>query len=117
MYTFKWWYTSVNVTTTTYQNTFSFSSRPRLLIPYVASLLLTLPFMVMGIRAMQLNGVPASDPGFIQTLASTAGSERLRDIAKRGIGELGQTKVRYGYVRDERGVKRRGFGVEGEVES
>jgi hypothetical protein len=117
MYTFKWWYTTANVTTTTYQNIFSFSSRPRLVIPYVASLLLTLPFLVMGIRAMQLNGVLASDPGFMQTLVSTAGSERLRDIAKSGSDELGATRILYGEIRDEQGVARMGFGLEDEVVS
>ncbi|KAF1911485.1 hypothetical protein BDU57DRAFT_105750 [Ampelomyces quisqualis] len=117
MYTFKWWYTTANVTTTTYRNIFSFSSRPRLVIPYVVSLLLTLPFLIMGVRAMQLNGVPASDPGFIQTLVSTAGSARLRAVATRGSEELGKARIRYGSVLDEQGVAREGFGLEDEVVS
>lgn len=117
MYTFKWWYTTANVTTTTYRNIFSFSSRPRLVIPYVASLLLTLPLLIMGVRAMKLNGVPASDPGFIQTLVSTAGSARLRAVATRGSEELGQARIRYGSILDEQGVAREGFGLEDEVVS
>lgn len=75
----------------------------RLLVPYVASLLLNFPILVIGIRATRLNGVSASDPGFIQTLVSTAGSERLREIAKKGSGELRGTRSRYGYTLDERG--------------
>lgn len=47
-------------------------------------------------------------------LVSTAGSERLREIAKKPSKELGGTRIRYGYMRDEQG-KRRGFGVEDEV--
>lgn len=45
MYTLDWWHSRTNTTQTSYQNVFSFSSRPRLVVPYAASLLAALPFL------------------------------------------------------------------------
>jgi hypothetical protein len=86
MYTLDWWYTTANITRSLNYNTFSFSSRPRLIIPYAASLLLSLPFLFLGFRALQLNGAPAMDTSFLQTLVTTTGYMLERngeDVVKR----------------------------------
>lgn len=59
MYALNWWTTTANVTRSTNYNTFSFSSRARLIVTYAASLLLALPFLFLGLRALQINGAPA----------------------------------------------------------
>jgi hypothetical protein len=126
MYTLGWWYTTANVTRSLNYNTFSFSSRPRLIIPYAASLLLSLPFLFLGFRALQLNGAPAMDTSFLQTLVTTTGSTRLREMAAAGSEaphdvpeSVKETRIRFGYMLERNGedvVKRSTFGLEDEVE-
>jgi hypothetical protein len=126
MYTFNWWHTTANVTQSLNYNTFSFSSRPRLIIPYAASLLLALPFLFLGFRALQLNGAPAVDTSFLQTLVTTTGSTRLREIAAAGSEtpydvpeSVKETRIRFGYMLEANGeevVRRLTFGLEDEVE-
>jgi hypothetical protein len=126
MYTLGWWHTTANVTQSLNYNTFSFSSRPRLIIPYAASLLLSLPFLFLGFRALQLNGAPAMDTSFLQTLVTTTGSARLCEIAAAGSEtpydvpeSIKETRIRFGYMFETNGedvVRRSTFGLEDEVE-
>jgi hypothetical protein len=126
MYAFDRWHTTTNVTRTTNYNTFEFSSRPRLIVPYAASLLLTLPFLFLGLRALQLNGAPAIETSFLQTLVTTTGSARLREIAAASSEQpydvsesVKETRIRFGYMLETKGeevVRRSTFGLEDEVE-
>jgi hypothetical protein len=126
MYTLDWWHTTANVTQNLNYNTFSFSSRPRLIIPYAASLLLSLPLLFLGFRALRLNGAPAIDTSFMQTLVTTTGSARLREIAAKGSEtpydvpeSVKETRIRFGYMLETNGeevVRRATFGLEDEVE-
>jgi hypothetical protein len=127
MYAFDWWHTTTNVTRTTNHNIFSFSSHPRLIVPYTASLLLTFPFLFLGLRALQLNGASGINTSFLQTLVTTTGSARLREIAATGSEKphdvpesVKETRIRFGYMLEMNGeevVRRSTFGLEDEVES
>jgi hypothetical protein len=121
MYTLNWWSTPTNVTQTLRQNIFSFSSRPRLVVPYAASLLLSIPFLVMGLRTLRLNGTPFAEPGFVQTLVETAMSEELRSlVTKESNGDreknedLKEAKIRYGRV-SATGHGRKTIALESEI--
>jgi hypothetical protein len=126
MYTLGWWNTTANVTQTLNYNTFSFSSRPRLIVPYAASLLLSFPLLLLGFRALRLNDAPAVDTSFLQTLVTTTGSTRLREIAAAGSEtpydvpeSVKETRIRFGYMLEANGeevVRRATFGLEDEVE-
>ncbi|KAF2826764.1 hypothetical protein CC86DRAFT_20398 [Ophiobolus disseminans] len=125
MYALDRWHTTTNVTQVTYQNIFSFSSRSRLVIPYAFSLIASLPFLFLGFRSLQRNGLPAIDGGFVQPLVTTAGSTRLRKIAAEGSGRphdvptrLKEARIRYGCLDEDgkEGLSQRvGFGLEDEV--
>ncbi|KAH7410524.1 hypothetical protein DE146DRAFT_361332 [Phaeosphaeria sp. MPI-PUGE-AT-0046c] len=127
MYALDMWNATTYVRKTTNHNVFTFSSRPRLLIPYGISLLVTLPFLIIGFRSLRLNGMPAVDGGFIQPLVTTAISSRLRDIAVEGSHKpynapesLKTARIQYGYLEKHEmsGVREcTGFGLEGEVVS
>jgi hypothetical protein len=126
MYALNWWNTTANVTRSTDYNTFSFSSRPRLIFPYAASLLLAIPFLFLGLRALQLNGAPAIDTSFLQALVTTTGSARLREIAAAGSEtpydvpeSVKKTRIRFGYLLEANGeqvVRRSTFGLEDEIQ-
>jgi hypothetical protein len=126
MYILGWWRTTANVTQSLNYNTFSFPSRPRLIVLYAASLLPSLPFLFLGFRALQLNGAPAVDTSFLQTLVMITGSARLREIAAAGSEEpydvpesVKETWIRFGYMfeSNRKDVARRStFGLEDEVE-
>ncbi|KAH7396917.1 hypothetical protein DE146DRAFT_756604 [Phaeosphaeria sp. MPI-PUGE-AT-0046c] len=117
MYTLNWWQTHTNVSRTLTQNIFSFSSRPRLVVPYVASLIFTIPFLALGIIALGRNGEAVAEPGFIRALMTTVGSEGLREvvrIGRDGERDVRETRIRYGYVLGEDGM-RKVLGLEDEV--
>lgn len=124
MYAFDRWHTTTNATQSSEYNIFSFSSRRRLIIPYVASLVLSLPYLVLGLMAMRANGEPGTDTSsFMQTLVAAAGSERLRGVLV-GCGRAWDVpksvrEMRIGYgevdVRVDGEIRmRRTFGVEDE---
>ena len=125
MYAFDWWHTTTNVTQVAHQNVFSFSSRPRLIVPYAFSLLATIPFLFLGFRSLRLNGMPAVHGGFIQPLVTTAGITRLRKIAAVGSNRphdvperVKQTKIRFGYLAEHGSGRMTGeptFGMEDEI--
>lgn len=121
------WNTTTNVTHTNYQNAFVFT--PRILVlPYACCLIAVLPFLILGYRSLQSNGVPAISGGFVQTLMTTTGSESLRDTAAVGcLGgqrnvpqKLKDMEIIYGELRTDdecpKGrVKRAAFGLESEI--
>jgi hypothetical protein len=125
MYAFDRWHTTTNMTQSSEYNMFSFSSRRRLIIPYVASLVLSLPFLCMGLMAMRANGEPGTDTAsFMQALVAAAGSERLRCVlagCREGAWDVPKSvrEMRIGYgevsARVDGEVRmRRTFGIEDE---
>jgi hypothetical protein len=125
MYTLNMWNTTTNITQITYYNISSFSSRPRLIIPYAISLLATLPFPFLGFRSLRLNGIPAVDGGFIQPQVTPATSSKFRDMAAKGSDRpndvpksVKAARIQYGYLEEhETGSMREGagFGLEDEI--
>lgn len=122
------WNTSTNATRLTTVNVYNFSEPLPLIIPYFATLLASLPFILLGGVALWKNGVAAIDNSFIQTLTTSTGSAALDKAAAGGClggsenvpNELKDLKIRFGEIinRDEPGrIKRAAFGVEGEVTS
>lgn len=120
------WNTSTNATVLTVVNVYSFSRPLNLLIPYFLTLFLSLPFIILGGIALINNGVSALDGSFIQIITTSTGSSILDKAAAGGcLGgnesvpeELKDLKIRFGEFigRDgPAGIKRAGFGVEGEV--
>ncbi|TVY85770.1 hypothetical protein LAWI1_G008961, partial [Lachnellula willkommii] len=131
MYTLPIWNTTVEAKTTTYINIYSLTSPLNLYLPYALCLALAIPFLLLGANSLRLNGVPAIDGGFVQILATTTGNRGLENAAAGGcLGgsentprELMDMKIRFGELVgqhgevDKGGVKRAGFGTEGEVVS
>lgn len=128
MVAYEMWPTYANATISTPINVYSFSQPLMLLIPYFLSLVLAVPFILMGVLALVMNGVSAIDGGIMQILTTSTGSAVLDRAAAGGClggeesvpNELKDLKVRFGEFigRQEAGRTRRaGFGVETEVKA
>jgi len=126
MMSYALWNTTSNATTLTAVNLYSFSRPLNLILPYFISLLVSIPFIVMGGVALWKNGVSAMDGGFMQTIATSTGSAILDRAAAGGcLGgnesipqELKDLEIRFGELvgREDPGrVRRAGFGVQSEV--
>lgn len=107
-------------------NVYSFSTPLSLILPYFISLCLALPFLAIGVFALQHNGVAAVDGGFIQLITTSTGSATLERLAAGGcLGggenapkELKELKIRFGeLVGEGKGgsIRRAGFGTEAET--
>ncbi|KAI5782050.1 hypothetical protein DFH27DRAFT_579557 [Peziza echinospora] len=71
------WTTSANATIHSTETVYSFS-RPRLLIaPYAVALGIGLLLILIGGRALILNGVSAESGGFLQAISTTSGSKTV----------------------------------------
>ncbi|CZS95332.1 uncharacterized protein RCO7_05773 [Rhynchosporium graminicola] len=128
MSAFGRWPTTANATTIHTLTVYSFSEPLNLIIPYFLTLLVSVPFIVMGFLALLKNGVTATDGGFMQLITTTTGSAIIDKAAAGGcLGgdesvpqELKDMEIRFGEFvgRDEPGrVKRAGFGVDSELTS
>lgn len=126
MHAYGNWHTTTNATTSATINVYSFSEPLTLIIPYFATLLVSLPFLILGLIALRRNGVSAIDNSFIQILATSTGSAAVdRAAAGACLGgnenvpnELKDLKIRFGEIIDRNepgGIKRAAFGVDGEV--
>jgi hypothetical protein len=125
MMAYNQWSTQVNATVIDSVNVYSFSQPLVLILPYFISLAVALPFIILGFAALIRNGVSATDGGFMQIIATSTGSAVLDRAAAGGcLGgdenaprELRELKIRFGELvgRGDAGVKRAGFGVDGEV--
>jgi hypothetical protein len=125
MMAYNQWSAQVNATVVDSVNVYSFSQPLVLILPYFISLAVALPFMILGFTALLRNGVSATDGGFMQIIATSTGSAVLDRAAAGGcLGgdenaprELRELKIRFGEFvgRGDAGVKRAGFGVDGEV--
>jgi hypothetical protein len=121
----NYWNKTVTMTATDYFNVYSFAKKQQLIIPYVACLLASAPFLVLGIVSLRQNGVSAIQGGFLQILMTTIGSMTLRRAADgSSLGgeenvpeELKRLRLRFGELvgGSEVGVRRAGFGTEDEV--
>ncbi|KAH7402200.1 hypothetical protein DE146DRAFT_631451 [Phaeosphaeria sp. MPI-PUGE-AT-0046c] len=111
------WKHKVPVTTTSYRNTYRFSHRKNLILPYSISLGVAILFGAIAVWSLHQNGVPAADGGFLQVMMATRGKTEMERLALReGVKagndisrELGSLKVRYGQLVDTEG--REGFGA------
>ncbi|KAG4434704.1 hypothetical protein IFR05_009814 [Cadophora sp. M221] len=126
---YGFWNTTVNATIDDLINVYKFSRPLNLIVPYSTSLLIALPFIVLGLWALYQNGVPATDGGFIQLITTSTGSRNLQNAAAGGClgasenapSALKKLRIRYGEVmgseedRNGRVVKRAGFGTEDEI--
>lgn len=110
------WKDNVTVNTILYHNTYHFSHRKNLILPYSICLGVALIFAAIAIWSLHQNRTPAADGGFLQVMMATRGHtemERLvlRDGSKSGHGvskELGNLEVRFGELVGEGRV---GFGT------
>lgn len=120
------WNTTANATQSVPANVYTFSQPLNLVLPYFITLLVSLPFVVIGCLALFRNGVAAMDGSFTQIITTSTGSAILDRAAAGGcLGgnesmpqELKDLKIRFGEFvgRDDPGrIKRAGFGVDGEV--
>jgi hypothetical protein len=121
-----YWNTTVTISTTEFINVYSFSNPKQLIVPYLACLLTSFPFLVLGLLSIRLNGVAAIQGGFLQVLMTTIGSETLKKAATgSSLGgdenvpnKLEKLRIRFGELiggdnRDD--VRRAGFGTEDEI--
>lgn len=127
------WSSTVPTNITSTHQVYDFKYPRSLLGPYLACLLLSVPFLAIGLRSLHLNGVSAIDGSFVQILMTTTGSKRLEHAAAQGcLGGyenvprgLQETRIRFGEFENledsayksgnDQTVSRAGFGLEGEV--
>jgi hypothetical protein len=91
-------------TSTRVFNVYHFNSRLSFYLPCSLCLLFTLPVLVLGLLALQHNGVTAIDGGFVQLLMTTTGRTVTADAAGTGCmggeenvpKELKKVRVRFG---------------------
>lgn len=129
--TYQLWNTTTNVTINTASTIYRFSKPLNLFAPYGLTLVFSLPFIILGLWALNENGVSAIDGGFIQLLTTTAGSSTLRkEAVKSCLGghkntpkRLLNMKLRFGQLKNKskydiegkRWIGRAGFGTEDEI--
>lgn len=119
------WNTTTNATVFETINVYSFSQPLNLVLPYFTTLLISIPFIILGSLALIQNGVAATDGGFVQIIATTTGSAALDNAAAGGcLGGsdnvtqgLKELKIRFGQLvgRKPGNIKLAGFGTDAEV--
>jgi hypothetical protein len=120
------WYGMVSVNDTNYRNVYRFSQPLNFFLPYGLCLATALILVVLGLNALRLNGVPATEGGFLQILLTTTGDTELNKMAAevsfmdvdKAPKELLDLKVRFGELAGQNasGLTRRvGFGTVGET--
>jgi hypothetical protein len=103
MNTYTTWNTTVNATISTTRQIYVFSRPSNLVYPYALTLILTLPFLILGMVSLARNGVSAEGGSFLQVLVSVGGSGALRESVRgcdlggeRNFKAVNQLKVRLG---------------------
>ncbi|KAH6894530.1 hypothetical protein B0T10DRAFT_590166 [Thelonectria olida] len=127
LHTYLYWNTTENATILTSRTFYSFSNPISLYLSYGISLLIALPFAILGVVALHKNGVTALGSSFLQVLMTTTASQRLNMIAAGGAlggdenipSNLKDARILFGELdsspdRDST-VKRAGFGFDDEV--
>jgi hypothetical protein len=119
------WTDDVNVTTTSYRNTYDFSHKINLVLPYALCLAVGLPIVALGVWSLQSNGVPATD-GFMQVMMATRGRTEMEKLVleqemvytDKASNKLRNLKVRFGELVTDNIVKEeRAFGFGTAVET
>jgi hypothetical protein len=96
-------------------------------VPYGLCLFFTLLCILLGLNALRLNGISATDGGFLQIMMTTTGdTEMSRSVQGSSLGgsgnapkELLELKVRFGKLVDQEGTASTGtygFGTVDETE-
>jgi hypothetical protein len=114
----------VDGTSTRVFNVYHFENRLSFYLPYGLCLIFTLPVLVLGLSALQHNGVTAMDGGFVQLLMTTTGRTVIEDAAGAGCmggeenvpKELKKMRVRFGEMVQGENLLRAG-GLEGQEET
>jgi hypothetical protein len=89
-------------------NVYHFQHKLVFFLPYTLLLVLTIPILILGLVALQQNGVSAISGGFLQILMTTTGRTTLEAVAaKSSLGgqenvskELRDMEVRFGELVD-----------------
>jgi hypothetical protein len=133
MSAFGRWNTTVNGTSIETVNIYSFSRPEQFYLPYFIFLGLSLPALLLGFWSLRKNGVSAMDGSFIQLLTTMTGSRELERVAAGGcLGGwescptgLRDMKIRFGELKswdevdgvykNEKFVRRAGFGTQDEL--
>jgi hypothetical protein len=111
------WKENVSVTTTLYRNTYQFSHKRNLVIPYSVCLGVAIVFTAIAILSLHQNGIPAADGGFLQVMMATRGDTQMERLVLKNSNmtasdmskKLGRLKIRYGELVSQEG--RMGFGT------
>ncbi|KAJ8115503.1 hypothetical protein OPT61_g2868 [Boeremia exigua] len=98
------WYGDLNVSDSTSQSVYRFSHPVNLFVPYALCLGLSLIVIALGLSALRLNGVSATDGGFLQVMMTTSRKTKMHQAVKQGsVGgsrnapkELLDLNVRFG---------------------
>lgn len=114
MIDFGEWNTTTNTTTSTTIDVYSFSRLLNLIVPYLASLLLAVPFILIRGIALHNNGTSVIDRGFMQIIATTTGGAIVDKAVARGcLGvdesipqELKDLKIRFKGIIDREELER-----------
>jgi hypothetical protein len=78
------WYGNVTVNNAEFRNVYRFSEPTNLVLPYGLCLIVTLGFLIVGLNALRMNGVPATDGGFLQIITTTTGNTAMNNAAAKG---------------------------------
>jgi hypothetical protein len=117
------WWEMTPVTTTRYRNTYEFSLRLNLIVPYSVCLAVLSIFSALGIWALYQNDMPVSDGGFLQIMMATRGDTEMEKlVVSNGVSatnrispELRGLRIRYGKLvignGEEDGMEHYGFGT------
>ncbi|KAF2993874.1 hypothetical protein E8E13_001624 [Curvularia kusanoi] len=109
----------VNGTVSRTYNVYRFHNRLSFFLPYGLSLGLSLPIILLALRAFRIRnqGVSAITGGFFQILMTTRGRGSLDDIVLKGSGTMGglenvseelrESKIRFGELIDADDVEHR----------
>lgn len=116
------WYGDVTVQDKQSRNVYRFDHTLNFFLPYGLCLGLTAIFIMLGLNALRMNGISATDGGFLQIMMTTRGETMMsREVGQGSLGgsrnapkELLDMKIRFGEILDgseTTGIKRYGFGT------
>lgn len=125
MFQFGYWNTTALTNVTNVLQLYSLAYPVTLIVPYLLCLVLSIPFLYLGLASLHSNGVSANSGGFVQILMTTMGSQAIEKAAAGGSlggdenvpAELKTMKIRFGELvgTENRLQRRAGFGTEDEV--
>ncbi|KAJ4982633.1 hypothetical protein SVAN01_11870 [Stagonosporopsis vannaccii] len=78
------WYGDLNVSDSTSQSVYRFSHPINLFVPYALCPGLSLIVIALGLSALRLNGVSATDGVFLQVMMTTSRKTKMHQAAKQG---------------------------------